>query len=73
MLTGRPEACIIIQVADRQHRKELLKRRYLRKTSKKNLKKVLDKMETMRYDIEAESQEPLEGSDNEEAELFLEN
>ena len=30
-------------------------------------------METMRYDIEAESQEPLEGSDNEEAELFLEN
>ena len=30
-------------------------------------------MKAMRYDIEADSQEPLEGSDNDEAELFLEN
>ena len=72
VLTYALSKCIIIQVADRQHRKELLKRRYLGKTSKKN-KKVLDKMMMMRYDIEADSQEPLEGSDSEEAKLFLEN
>ena len=30
-------------------------------------------MKTMRYDIEADSQEHPKGSDNDEAKLFLEN
>ena len=70
VLTGRGEACIILQVGGRQREHSTADEGFSEISSKN--KKVLDKELTTRYPIEADSRKPFTKEPN-ESRVFFEN